>query len=371
MNLKNYDIMEFMPRWMREDESAKGLCYAVQKQLARVIEQIQSLSIYNYIDGQTNEILDELAWQFHISEYTHDLPIDIKRNLVKVAILNQRTRGTKGAVERVATDIFGESKVEEWFDYGGEPYHFRVITSNVDANQNQAEAFRKTIDTTKNLRSVLEEILIEVILRKSISITEEVVAKTRIYNYGLGYWGLGKKSFASDEPFRVYQGKLGQIKLGKTPFANGPKPVTNYNYPLGGMILGLNPFASNLARDYTYHLGQFQLGTSAFADTSTDTIMKPEEQHSIQPVLKTRVTQFMAEQFDHVQVNQEILIPDLSTQIDDTTMIVTYRVAEGTEVTAAELVDADGTPLVDAQVYIPAGVETMVRNEIKIQEGNG
>ena len=364
-------LTDCLPENLRNHQEIQALAYAIGNQVIKLVQMADGVGVFCALDHMDHQALDYLAVEFRIVTYEQSYPIETKRALIRNAMGVSAHLGTAAAVQQVATTIFGESRVEEWFDYGGEPYHFRVITSNVDANQNQAEALRKTIDATKNLRSILEDVLIEVILRKSVSITEEVIAKTRIYHYGLGYWRLGKKSFASDEPFRVYQGKLGQIKLGKTPFANGPKPVTNYNYPLGGMILGLNPFASNLARDYTYHLGQFQLGTSAFADTSTDTIMKPEEQHSIQPVLKTRVTQFMAEQFDHVQVNQEILIPDLSTQIDDTTMIATYRVAEGTEVTAAELVDADGTPLVDAQMYIPAGVETMVRNEIKIQEGNG
>ena len=119
MKLSELDLMEFLPAWMRTDENAEALAYAIEQQLRQVISQIGALSIYTSIDTQGDTILDELGWQFNIPEYDSSLPIDTKRKLVKSAILTHKQRGTVAAVERVVSDIFGDGWVEEWFQYGG------------------------------------------------------------------------------------------------------------------------------------------------------------------------------------------------------------------------------------------------------------
>lgn len=317
-------LTDCLPENLRNHQEVQALAYAIGNQVTKLVQMADGVGVFSALDYMDHQVLDYLAVEFRIATYEQSYPIETKRALIRNAMGVSAHLGTAAAVQQVATTIFGESRVEEWFEYGGDPYHFRVITSNVDANQNQAEALRKTIDATKNLRSILEDVLIEVILRKSVSMTEEVIAKTRIYHYGLGYWRLGEKPFASDEAFRVYGMRLGEMKLGKTPFAHEPT-----------------------------------------------SLMKPEEQSSIQPKLKEKVAQYMAQEVDSIQLNGIVLVQPTEQIAKDATASIEYRVAEGTEVTTADLVDANGTTLVNAQVYIPAGVETMVRNEIKIQEGNG
>ena len=108
MKLSELDLMEFLPAWMRTDETAEAFAYAVERQLKRVITQISALTVYTSIDTQSEAILDELAWQFNIPEYDSALPISTKRKLVRTAILTHKQRGTVAAVERVVTDIFGD-----------------------------------------------------------------------------------------------------------------------------------------------------------------------------------------------------------------------------------------------------------------------
>lgn len=169
MKLSELKLMEFLPAWMRTDENAKALAYAVEQQLKRLISQFDRLVIYAAIDTQTNEILDELGWQFNVPEYASTLPIETKRALVETAILTHKQRGTVAAVERVVSDIFGDGWVEEWFEYDGEPYYFRVHTSNVSAGDQEAAYFDSIVASTQNVRSVLEAVIIESVMQLDLA----------------------------------------------------------------------------------------------------------------------------------------------------------------------------------------------------------
>ena len=168
VKLSELDLMEFLPTWMRSDENAKALAYAVQKQLKAIIGQISKLAIYTAIQEQPDAILDELGWQFNIPEYDSDLPIVTKRALVQFAILTHKQRGTVAAVERIVTDIFGNGYVDEWFDYDGEPYHFRVHTSNVSAGDQEAAYFESIVASSQNVRSYLEAVIIESVMQMDL-----------------------------------------------------------------------------------------------------------------------------------------------------------------------------------------------------------
>lgn len=166
MKLQELKLSEFLPQYMQSDETAKAFEYAVQRQILKVIGQISNLKIYISIDTQPESVLDELGSQFNIPEYSSTLPIDAKRNLIKTAISTHRKRGTVAAVRQVVTDIFGDARLEEWFEYGGEPYYFKVYASNVTTVE-QALLF-KSIASSQNVRSILEAIIINLIFENTL-----------------------------------------------------------------------------------------------------------------------------------------------------------------------------------------------------------
>lgn len=160
MKTTELDLMRFLPEWMRTDETAQGLVYAVQNQLNTIAAEVPLVLLYSRISTMDEALLDEIAWGLSIPEYRSEYDADIKRRLVQTAIQTHRTRGTVAAVEKIVTDIFGDGWIEEWFDYTGDPYHFKIHTSNIGAVDADAEEFDHAVKTTKNLRSVLEEIVI-------------------------------------------------------------------------------------------------------------------------------------------------------------------------------------------------------------------
>ena len=76
-------------------------------------------------------------------------------------MLIHHQRGTAGAVEKVVHDVFGDGRVEEWFDYNGSPFHFKVYTSNAGSSDEMLREFERIISTTQNCRSYLEAAIVE------------------------------------------------------------------------------------------------------------------------------------------------------------------------------------------------------------------
>ena len=69
-------------------------------------------------------------------------------------------RGTKWAVEELITSALGMGKVTPWFDYGGEPYWFKIQT-NATLTKDGMSYFLSMIDKVKSARDHVE--MIEVI----------------------------------------------------------------------------------------------------------------------------------------------------------------------------------------------------------------
>ena len=69
--------------------------------------------------------------------------------------------GTKAAVELAINSLYEEASVAEWFEYDGDPYHFRVIIHSDEtiADSTKLLTVISKIIYYKNLRSTLDDIL--------------------------------------------------------------------------------------------------------------------------------------------------------------------------------------------------------------------
>lgn len=184
LKLTEIELSRLLPQFMREDATLRAFVYAIEKQLNKISANIEYAKIYARIDKMSDEWLDELAWQFNIPEYNAAYDVSTKRNLIKNAMVTHHQRGTAGAVEKVIKDIFGIASLEEWFEYGGQPYHFRVHTSNPNASDEMLADLERVIKETQNIRSYLEEVVVELMQSMNlyigckVIIMDEVTLKT-------------------------------------------------------------------------------------------------------------------------------------------------------------------------------------------------
>lgn len=151
------DLIGTMPFSISQDEEVERVAKAVETNLNLTAKLIPLVAVYARIDELPEEILDSLAWQFHMDIYDDGADIETKRNSVKTAIQYHRYKGTAWAVKEAAGAVSKNAEVKEWFDYGGEPYHFKAIAEN-PITLEELRLFMQSIMDAKNVRSWLDGI---------------------------------------------------------------------------------------------------------------------------------------------------------------------------------------------------------------------
>lgn len=159
-DIYNIRLLDIIPPNLRSDPDIIAASRAVDKEFALLVTAAQKCVILPNIDNASSEVVDLLAFEFHVDFYDPALPIEIRREIVKNSIPWHIRKGTSSAVEELISLLFDEGIVEEWFEYGGDPYNFRVITNNASVTGEQAEEFIKALESVKNARSRLEVIII-------------------------------------------------------------------------------------------------------------------------------------------------------------------------------------------------------------------
>lgn len=108
------------------------------------------------VDSMPEWRLDEMAWELN-TVYDYSADIESKRRWIREATALYASYGTVEAVYNYLSGYFDIITVEESWEYGGEPYHFRVIVDGQWDASKIAWA-RQAIEATKNVRSVLDEL---------------------------------------------------------------------------------------------------------------------------------------------------------------------------------------------------------------------
>jgi phage tail P2-like protein len=106
--------------------------------------------------------LPYLAYAFGVDFWDDSLIEAQKRELIQKSLLLHKKKGTVWAIEEVFKAIKVNARISEWFEYGGDPYKFK-IDIDVQNDPITDETIRKLsqyIDTYKNVRSTLESIQI-------------------------------------------------------------------------------------------------------------------------------------------------------------------------------------------------------------------
>lgn len=159
-DLDNMSLLDLLPTSIRYDPKVIAYAEALDIELKEVKTEARKIPIFSRLDEIDDEEADQLAWGFNVSFYDVSLPIEQKRELVKNAYRFHRKKGTPAAVEELITILFGYGKVEEWFEYGGQPGYFRVITNNPEVTQEKAQEFIKAVDSIKRGTAHLETVIL-------------------------------------------------------------------------------------------------------------------------------------------------------------------------------------------------------------------
>ncbi|MCD8204482.1 MAG: phage tail protein I [Coprobacillus sp.] len=150
-------LTDLLPGNVKNDPVIQAYSAALQCGTRLIYHYAQTVYIYCSIDTAPEEILDYLAVELRTQYYSEDLDIETKRSLVRNTLLWYMTAGTPAAVEELVEIVFGYGEVQEWFEYDGEPYWFKIVTDTPLGEDNVAY-FSEMVKRVKNTRSHLGSI---------------------------------------------------------------------------------------------------------------------------------------------------------------------------------------------------------------------
>jgi len=156
----NVSLTDVIPFNMLSDPNVTALCAAMDTENQFVVNAINRVSVLDNIGGQLSDATDLLAFEQQTPYYDQSLTLDIKRSLVAGTGKLNSIKGTKAAVEQIVQEVFGSGTVQEWYEYGGQPYCFRVLVNDFPNSSAQMAAINRAIAVSQNIRSHLDEVII-------------------------------------------------------------------------------------------------------------------------------------------------------------------------------------------------------------------
>lgn len=157
--------LQLLPYSLKTDPVVVAMYEAVAIQLQEAYEDAYALADVKKVDQLPESMLDLIAYEKHVDFYDNNLSTFQKRELIKSSISWHRKKGTRWAVERVVSIVYPNAKIQEWFEYDGEAYRFKVEVDEPFIASKDMKRLRAMIEATKNKRSWLEYVAIK--LRQS------------------------------------------------------------------------------------------------------------------------------------------------------------------------------------------------------------
>ncbi len=160
IDLRGSRFTDIMPENMASQPETQAFAYALGRQIEKLCAYADGIHIYAAVDSMPEKILDVLAVELRTPAYNQKFSIEVKRALVEGTLTFYTHMGTPAACNQIIETIFGNGFIKEWFDYDGEPHHFRAYVWNSgQVNQESLTEFRRVLKCVKRLSSWLDSII--------------------------------------------------------------------------------------------------------------------------------------------------------------------------------------------------------------------
>lgn len=158
----NPSLREILPESVLADERLRASADALDLELKKLSKLTVQVLHLPRLDELPEKVLDLLAWGWHVDFYEPEgMDIQTKRELIRRTIKWHRIKGTKAAVLELARTVMSDATIEEWFDYDGQPFRFKLKATGLRFDDDNGATFFRMIESVKNVRSWLENVLID------------------------------------------------------------------------------------------------------------------------------------------------------------------------------------------------------------------
>lgn len=134
--------------------------YAFDRQIKKLHALAQKLTIWSDIDNADPKYYDHMAITIRAPYYKSEYGKKQKLKLIKAALESRIYAGTMKSVEDLLSRSILNAKFVPWYDYGGEPYHFKIETSD-DPKEEARALFANMLQRVKAARSIIDGVEID------------------------------------------------------------------------------------------------------------------------------------------------------------------------------------------------------------------
>lgn len=146
-------IAALLPGSVSWDEDSVRIMDAVDPEFKAVLAAIRDkLPNIKNIDNLSGRVVDLLAWEYHLDYSPRSGLMADKRQLIRSSLAEHKRHGTRYAVRSLCDEFFGEGNytLQEWFEYAGQPFWFRITFTDSIADWPD---FLARLNVVKNVRS--------------------------------------------------------------------------------------------------------------------------------------------------------------------------------------------------------------------------
>lgn len=161
INFYDGELIDLIPDNFKNDPVVQAISYALSNAVKRIIEVSRQASVYAAIDLLDESIIDLLAVELRTKYYSDTFTLQEKREMIKRTMLWYYKAGTLSTVKELTDFVFENAEVEEWFQYAGAAFLFRLIVNvvNQDLTLEEYLHYLQGIKEVKNTRSHLEAVI--------------------------------------------------------------------------------------------------------------------------------------------------------------------------------------------------------------------
>ena len=184
-------------------------------------------------DKCPEHLLPHLAWALSVDSWDANWPIERKRQVIKDSLYIHRKKGTREAIERIASAIRGDKvEIKEWFEdkenLNPGDFEIKYLAINTPIDAQKLQELAPVINKAKNVRSTF----------KGISIKSQIQAPKNLST--LSRQGIAMKSGPWSISFMVSSSSSSKCCMSRQGIAmkSGPwliRAITNN--PIGAVCL--------------------------------------------------------------------------------------------------------------------------------------
>ncbi len=157
---------DLLPEYLRGDKKIKALSKGIESVLNDWVASNEKTLLYKNINNLPEELIILLLDEWHVDFVDDKTTLKQKRKLLKNSFEAHTKKGTVDILESTVKNIFGNVDIIEWFNYGGEPYLFKLIVEGKPPTPEEVKRIYKAVEVYKNVRSHLDGFIASTVYNK-------------------------------------------------------------------------------------------------------------------------------------------------------------------------------------------------------------